>query len=231
MDPHTQEKLLDALDPGRVGDLLIVPLQTPRSVIARVERHFGVKPKRPVARQTRAYLAHPTLVESSIDPRRVSAYASASLGAAAVLVGALFLATSGATPAPSTAQLQAPPTQAPSPARHPIDDTVLSHAVAPVFELPPRRAEPRPAMPAPGEPELIVIDEELAELDAFEQDIDVTTLEPAPLEMIGPSIASSPSAELDLRPALPSGLSSTPLVTAASPTAQPAAAQLFSPFE
>jgi hypothetical protein len=85
----TQTQLRDALDPHRRGDLLVIPLETPRQVIDAIERFSGtVVPRRGRPnRTTRSYLAHPTLIEAQLDVRRWSRYGIAgTLATTAVLI-------------------------------------------------------------------------------------------------------------------------------------------------
>lgn len=125
VDRDTHQRLLDAFDPACTGDVLVAPLTTPRDVIALVDRTIAARrgrasrARRALVRRGRAVLAHPTLVESTIEPRR---WAPAALvgGAVAVIGLALFAFTGigSATPSepPRPAAAAIAPAKAPAPA-------------------------------------------------------------------------------------------------------------------
>ena len=240
LHPDTATKVLRSLDPAGRGDLLIVPLRTPRQVIERVERAFGQGQRKPLRRTTRAFLAHPTLVESTLDRRRMSTYGVAAVASTALFVGGLHLALAlddaGRTPTMATETVA--PLETPVEPSRLVDEVVLSNA-ATVLELehedvPVRRRTlgPRSAVqastPAPEEPHIGPSEEPDAS-EAFE------LLEPAPLEPVG---VVDPAAAEPLEVGLPLGVVATsPLAPGqlASPagltTPQASAdAQLFDPF-
>jgi hypothetical protein len=184
VDESLAAKMRARLDPEGRGDLHIVSIETPRSVIEAVER-LGGQPRAPRAsrpRRPRSVLAHPTLVEQQVGPNRLGWMA---IGAAAVLVlAAIGLETRARDERSMTSQVERSPAISPGTSSLLVDETVLS-AVAPIglsddeptspvkIEV---RSQPVRLVTAPA-PEL---EPELAE----DGDVDFERLGPAPLEEV-----------------------------------------------
>jgi hypothetical protein len=132
LDRKTHRKLYEGLDGDLRGDLLVVPLQTPRAVIEAVEARHGVKRSRPRRRYTKAYLPHPTIAESSTGVRRLAGYGLlAAAGTAAVAV--VLSVSSLRAPVP-TAEASVPVVEHERPSLL-LDDPVLGAAVPEAVEI------------------------------------------------------------------------------------------------
>ncbi|MBC8069079.1 MAG: hypothetical protein IAG13_12155, partial [Deltaproteobacteria bacterium] len=83
-DRDTRERLRAGLDPDAQGDVLVLGATTPRGVIDAVDA-FGAprRRRRRAQHPRRTYLAHPTLVERSLDTH---GYRGGMLAGAAILV-------------------------------------------------------------------------------------------------------------------------------------------------
>jgi hypothetical protein len=186
VDESLAAKMRARLDPEGRGDLHIVSIETPRSVIEAVERLAG-QPRAPRAsrpRRPRSVLAHPTLVEQQIGPNRLSWMA---IGAAAVLVlAAIGLETRARDERSMTSQVERSPAISPGTSSLLVDETVLS-AVAPIglsddeptspVKIEVRSQPSTPVRLVTAAPEL---EPELAE----DGDVDFERLGPAPLEEV-----------------------------------------------
>lgn len=139
LDRDVERKTMRALDREGRGDLIIVPLETPRTVVQAIEKHAGtfVPSRRASNRATRAYLARPTLVESQLDVGQWWRYGLAGVATAAAvfaIVAAGVSAESGAraaraeTPRPQPTAIQ----RSAEPSRL-VDDMVYA-ARAPVLD-------------------------------------------------------------------------------------------------
>ncbi len=92
-DRTTRDRLRAGLDPESQGDVLVLGATTPRGVIEAVDA-FGAPPRRRRRRShqpRRTYLAHPTLVERSLDARGYGSGVIAGVAIAIALVAGLLL--------------------------------------------------------------------------------------------------------------------------------------------
>ncbi len=150
LDPSTQTALKRALDPLGRNDILIVHFSTPRAVVEAVERFAGyrVGARRHVRRNTRSYLAHATLIESTVDVGYWSRYGMASAAGLALMAGmtVAWASTRGSeveTPDAGSLAAQHDPVAPPARTSKLLDQPVMS-AIQTPLELDPPAARPRP---------------------------------------------------------------------------------------
>lgn len=185
VDDGFAAKLRARVDPEGRGDLHIVSLETPRSVIEAVEGLADQPRKRRIARARprRTYLAHPTLVEQQVGPSRARLV---MIGAAATLALALLGVDMRATEASRHAtgerpQITPPITRSSSPL---VDDAVLSATMPMTSPLGESVTHtPSRAAPSQGLPKVAVSTPPEVDLDvAQDEGIDLDALGPVPLE-------------------------------------------------
>ena len=179
VDASLAARMRARLDPEGRGDLHVVSIETPRSVIEAVEELGGTSRVRRVrrARRPRSVLAHPTLVEQQVGPGRMG---WAAIGAAAALVVValgLDLRTRNArSELPTTSEQPQAVVRETSTL---VDDTVLSATVPSAFEDEEDERSrfevrvSRPVFDPPPEQEAELADDDV---------VDYAMLEPAPLE-------------------------------------------------
>ncbi len=137
VDRDTRQRLLDAFDPACTGDVLVAILTTPRDVIAMVDRTIAARRGRGRRTRTehahpgRAVLAHPTLVESAIEPRRWGPPALVA-GAVALVALTLFGTVGIGQPSAPPRPAAAPPPAAVAPRPPSTPTEVLVSAQTPV---------------------------------------------------------------------------------------------------
>lgn len=90
LDPDVHARIVGRLDPEGRGDVMLLPCDTPRQVIEAIGERLRRDTTPPSRRRTeRVFLAHPTLVESSVAParaRRLTATATLAAAAATALL-------------------------------------------------------------------------------------------------------------------------------------------------